>query len=58
MNEIATRAFTMSSGGVNLDFTKNNNELINPGESKWKWKGIEEYAEEIDGMPIELEYTR
>lgn len=48
----------MSSGGVNLDFTKNNNELINPGESKWKWKGIEEYAEEIDGMPIELEYTR
>jgi hypothetical protein len=58
MNEIATRVFTMSGGGGNLDFTENDNELVNPGESKWKWKRIEDYAKEVDGMPIELEYMR
>src|SRR5271170_6781741 len=58
MNEVATRVFTMSGGGGNLDFTKNDNELVNPGESKWKWKTLEDYAEETDGMPIELEYMR
>lgn len=59
MNEVATRVFTMSGGGGNLDFsTHNHNELVNPGESKWKWKTMEEYAEETDGMPIELEYMR
>jgi hypothetical protein len=59
MNEIATRVFTMSGGGGNLDFSEHNhNELVNPGESKWKWKTIEDYAKETDGMPIELEYMR
>jgi hypothetical protein len=59
MNEVATRVFTMSGGGGNLDFSEHNhNELVNPGESKWKWKTMEEYAEETDGMPIELEYMR
>jgi hypothetical protein len=42
----------MSGGTGNLDFSKkNDNELVNPGESKWKWKTMEEYAEEVDGMP-------
>ena len=59
MNEVATRVFTMSGGGGNLDFSQHNhNELVNPGESKWKWKTIEDYAEETDGMPIELEDMR
>lgn len=59
MNEVATRVFTMSGGGGNLDFSQDNhNELVNPGETKWKWKTMEEYAEETDGMPIEMEYMR
>jgi len=59
MNEIAQRVFTMSGGGGNLDFSKHNhNELVNPGESKWKWKTIEDYAKETDGLPLELEYMR
>jgi hypothetical protein len=59
MNEVATRVFTMSGGGGNLDFSDHNhNELVNPGQSKWKWKSIEDYANETDGMPLELEYMR
>lgn len=57
MNDIAQGVFTMSGGG-NLDFTENHNELVNPGESKWKWKRIKDYAKEVDGMPMELEYMR
>jgi len=42
----------MSGGTGNLDFNDwNHNELLNPGESKWKWKTMEEYAEEVGGMP-------
>jgi hypothetical protein len=52
MNEVASRVFRMSGGTGNLDFsTKNDNELVNPGESKWKWKTMEKYAEEVGGMP-------
>ena len=48
----------MASAGGNLDFSQSNdNELVNPGQSKWKWKTIEEYAEEVDGMPREDVYT-
>lgn len=56
--EVATRVFRMSGSGDNLDFKeKNDNELLNPGESKWKWKTIEEYAKEVKGMPREDVYT-
>ena len=52
MNEVAARVFRMSGGTGNLDFSKeNNNDLVNPGESRWKWKTMEEYAEEVGGMP-------
>jgi hypothetical protein len=52
MNEIGTRIFRMCGGTGNLDFSKkNDNELVNPGQSKWKWKTMEEYAEEVGGMP-------
>jgi hypothetical protein len=35
-----------------LDFSKENyNELVNPGEKLWKWKGVEEYAKEVNGHP-------
>jgi hypothetical protein len=52
MNEVASRVFRMSGGTGNLDFSDwNHNELINPGQSKWNWKTMEEYAEEVDGMP-------
>ena len=52
MNEVAGRVFKMSGGTGNLDFSKrNDNELVNPGQSKWKWKTMEEYAAEVDGMP-------
>jgi hypothetical protein len=56
--DVATRVFRMSGSGGNLDFSKrNDNELVNPGESKWKWKTIENYAEEVEGMPREDVYT-
>jgi hypothetical protein len=56
--DVATRVFRMSGSGGNLDFSQSNdNELVNPGESKWKWKTIEEYAEEVKGMPREDVYT-
>ena len=59
MNEIAQRVFTMSGGRGKLDFSRHNhNELVNPGQSKWKWKTIKEYAKETDGMPTELGYMR
>jgi hypothetical protein len=55
MNEVASRVFRMSGGTGNLDFSKDNdNEIVNPGESKWKWKTMEEFAEEVDGMPYEF----
>lgn len=55
MNEVASRVFRMSGGTGNIDFSKkNDNELVNPGESKWKWKTIEEYADEVDGMPKDI----
>ena len=48
----------MAGAGGNLDFSlRNDNELVKPGESKWKWKTIEEYAEEVEGMPQEDVYT-
>lgn len=56
--DVATRVFRMSAKGGNIDFSeRNDNELVNPGESKWKWKTIEEYAKEVDGMPREDVYT-
>ncbi|KZT68006.1 NAD(P)-binding protein [Daedalea quercina L-15889] len=32
-----------------MDFTKNDNELINPGESIWKWKTVEDIVREKGG---------
>jgi hypothetical protein len=56
--DVASRVFRMAGAGGNLDFSeRNDNELVNPTESKWKWKTIEEYAEEVDGMPREDVYT-
>ncbi|KAF8536688.1 hypothetical protein BDD12DRAFT_849947 [Trichophaea hybrida] len=40
----------MMAEGV-LDHTRNDNELINPGEKYFKWKTIEEYAKEVNGRP-------
>jgi hypothetical protein len=48
----------MAGTGGNLDFSEaNDNELVNPGQSKWKWKTIETYADEVEGMPREDVYT-
>jgi len=56
--DVATRVFRMAASGGNLDFSeKNDNELVNPKESRWKWKTIEEYAREVKGMPREDVYT-
>ncbi len=30
-------------GEGKLDFSDNSNELINPGQSLWKWKTVEDY---------------
>jgi len=56
--DVASRVFRMAGSGGNLDFSqRNDNELVNPGESKWKWKTIESYAEEVEGMPREDVFT-
>jgi hypothetical protein len=56
--DVATRVFRMAGAGGNLDFSQaNDNELVNPGQSKWKWKTIETYADEVEGMPREDVYT-
>ena len=45
MNDVASRVFLMTGGTGTLDFSKrNDSELVNPGESKWKWKSIEDYV--------------
>jgi hypothetical protein len=41
--------FVMGEG--QLDFSQNENELVNPGEKLWKWKTVEEYAKDVDGKP-------
>lgn len=41
--------FVMGEG--KLDFTQNENELVNPGEKLWKWKTVKDYAKEVDGKP-------
>lgn len=38
-------------GEGKLDFTQNENEIVNPSEKLWKWKTVEEYAKEVDGRP-------
>ena len=52
--DVAGRLSKMCGSGSNLDFSKrNDNELVNLRESKWKWKTIEQYGEEANGMPQE-----
>jgi hypothetical protein len=41
--------FVMGEG--KLDFSKNENEVFNPGEKVFKWKTLQEYAKEVDGKP-------
>jgi hypothetical protein len=54
MRDVASRVFLMTGGTGNLDFSmRNDNELVNPGERKWKWKSIEQYVDELGGLPRE-----
>jgi hypothetical protein len=41
--------FVMGEG--KLDFTQNENELVNLGEKLWKWKTVQDYAKEVDSKP-------
>jgi hypothetical protein len=41
--------FIMGEG--KMDFSKNENEVVNPVEKLWKWKTVQEYAKEVDGKP-------
>jgi len=41
--------FVMGEG--NMDFSKNENEIVNPGQKLWKWKTVQEYAKEVGGLP-------
>lgn len=34
--------FSVLIGEGKVDFTKNANELVNPNESLWKWKTLDE----------------
>jgi hypothetical protein len=38
-------------GEGKLDFTENENEIANPGQKLFKWKTVEEYAQEVGGKP-------
>lgn len=47
---ISRRSARVLMGEGKLDFSKeNHNELVNPHESVWKWKTMEEYAKETKG---------
>ncbi|KIO26433.1 hypothetical protein M407DRAFT_235092 [Tulasnella calospora MUT 4182] len=49
--------YTMGYGLT--DFSKENaNEIINPGESIWKWKTVQEYVEETKGVAPENKQLR
>ena len=41
--------FVMGEG--KLDFSENQNEIVNPGEREWKWKTVKDYAKEVGGKP-------
>ena len=41
--------FIMGEG--KLDFTQNENETANPGETLWKWETVQDYANEVGGKP-------
>ena len=47
--------FVMGEG--KLDFSRNENELANPGEKSWKWKTVKDYAKEVGRLPW-IEYVR
>ena len=54
MNEVASRVFRMSGWTGNSDFgNSNDNALVNSGQSRRKWTIMEQYAEEVDGMPTD-----
>ena len=36
-------------GESKMDFSKNDNELLNPGQSIWKWKTVEDLVRERGG---------
>ena len=36
-------------GENKMDFSKNDNELVNPGQSIWKWKTVEDLVRERGG---------
>ncbi|KAG8946363.1 hypothetical protein FRC04_011909 [Tulasnella sp. 424] len=44
--------YTMGYGLTDFS-TDNANEVINPGESQWKWKTVQEYVEETKGVAPE-----
>jgi hypothetical protein len=41
--------FVMGEG--KLDFSENQNQVVNPGEKLWKWKTVQEYAKDVGGKP-------
>ncbi|MGG6497934.1 UNVERIFIED_CONTAM: hypothetical protein NY603_33920, partial [Bacteroidetes bacterium 56_B9] len=45
--------FLMGEGKINHTESGlgNDNELVNPGQSLWKWKTVSEYAKEVNGRP-------
>ena len=55
--DVATRVFEWQALAEFGFCKRNDNELVNAGQSKWKWKTIEEYAEEVNGLPREDVYT-
>ena len=36
-------------GESKMDFSKNDDELVNPGQSIWKWKTVEDLVRERGG---------
>jgi hypothetical protein len=45
--------FLMGDGGIayTAAFLGNDNELVNPGQRLWRWKTVEDLAEETSGQP-------
>jgi hypothetical protein len=52
MKDVAARVVLMTGGTGSLDFSRqNDNDLVNPGESRRKWKTVEQFAKAFGGRP-------
>lgn len=46
------RHLMLLSAEGKMDFSTNDNDLVNPGQKVWKWKFVTDYIQEVGGKPF------